>query len=53
MVEALLSSVSERLENAEATPTRAARVDTAEQVCERYFAFVWRNAQRLASAQKR
>lgn len=47
MVEALLSPVSERLENAETAPQRVAVLDTAEQVCERYFAFVWRNAQRL------
>lgn len=46
-MEALLSSVSERLESREPPPERGARLDTAEQVCERHFAFVWRNAQRL------
>jgi RNA polymerase sigma-70 factor (ECF subfamily) len=47
MVEALLSSVSERLESAAAASKHAAGVASAEQVCETYFAFVWRNAQRL------
>jgi RNA polymerase sigma-70 factor, ECF subfamily len=48
-----LSSVSERLENPESPAGSAAgaakrvRLETAEQVCERYFAFVWRNVRRL------
>jgi RNA polymerase sigma-70 factor, ECF subfamily len=42
-----LSSVSERLENSAAGPQSAEQLKTAEQVCERYFAFVWRNVRRL------
>ena len=42
-----MSTVPERLPDA--TPT-AARLETAEQVCERYFSFVWRNVRRLGVA---
>lgn len=41
-----MSSVSARLEDTEAAP-QSGRPSTAAQVCERYFAFVWRNARRL------
>ncbi len=41
-----MSSVSKRLEDTEAAP-QSGRLSTATQVCERYFAFVWRNARRL------
>jgi len=43
-------STPERLENpAEAAPA-SGELKTAEQVCERYFAFVWRNVRRLGVA---
>jgi RNA polymerase sigma-70 factor (ECF subfamily) len=52
-----LSSVSERLENtasaaegSAAASAQSVQLKTAEQVCERYFAFVWRNARRLGVA---
>jgi RNA polymerase sigma-70 factor (ECF subfamily) len=44
-----LSHLSERLSDA-ATPA-SGKLQTAEQVCERYFAFVWRNVRRLGVAE--
>jgi len=45
-----LSTVPERLQHATPTAPVLGELSTAEQVCERYFAFVWRNVRRLGVA---
>ncbi len=45
-----MSTVPERLQHPTPTAPALGELSTAEQVCERYFAFVWRNVRRLGVA---